>query len=113
MLQKLKKLLGINDDSKDEILQYEIDLVTDMVLNYCRINEIPDRLENVLLAMCMNYHRAVQAGNEDTPKSVSSVSEGDTSVSFASAYADEENPGMSFLANYTAQLNRFRKVGWQ
>ena len=60
-----------------------------------------------------NYHRAVQAGNEDTPKSVSSVSEGDTSVSFASAYADEENPGMSFLANYTAQLNRFRKAGWQ
>lgn len=113
MRNKLKSLLGISDDSKDDILQYEIDLVTDMVLNYCRIQTIPRRLENVLLAMCMDYHRAAQAGSEEAPKSVQSVSEGDTSVSFGSAYNTEENPGMAFLANYTAQLNRFRKAGWR
>ena len=100
-----------SDDSKDAILEYELSTVEDMILNYCNIKEIPDRLENILVGMCADYHRASGYGDEEGAGIVKSVSEGDTSVSYASAYSVSENPGMEFLKGYTAQLNRFRRFG--
>ena len=111
MLEKLKKLLGIEDDSKDEVLQFTIDNVTDMVLNYCNIEELPKELENIVLSMCVDKHRAESLGSEAAQGSVKSLSEGDVSVSYGSAYSVSENPAMEFLKGYRAQLDRFRKFG--
>lgn len=110
-LKLLKQLLGISDDSKDAILEYELSTVEDMILNYCNIKEIPKRLENILIGMCVDYHRASGYGDEEGAGPLKSVSEGDTSVSYGSAYSVSENPGMEFLKGYTAQLNRFRRFG--
>ena len=110
-LERLKKLLGIADDSKDEILQFTIDNVTDMVLNYCNINEVPEKLENIILSMCVDKYRAESLGSETSQGSVKSISEGDVSVSYGSAYSVSDNPGMEFLKGYKAQLDRFRRLG--
>ena len=64
-LKLLKQLLGISDDSKDAILEYELSTVEDMILNYCNIKEIPKRLENILIGMCADYHRASGYGDEE------------------------------------------------
>lgn len=112
MLEKLKILLGIEDNSKDYVLQLTIDIVTDMVLNYCHIKEIPSGLENVVVSMCIDKYRAENYGQENSEGKVKSISEGDVSVSFASAFSVSENPSMEFLKNYKSQLNIYRKVVW-
>ena len=111
MLKKLKQLLGITDDSKDFVLQYVIDTVTDMALNYCNIDTLPEQLENIVLAMCMDMYRAESLGQETAQGAVKSMTEGDVSVSFGSAYSVVDNPSMAFLKGYTAQLDRFRRLG--
>ncbi|OUQ56336.1 hypothetical protein B5E58_10840 [Tyzzerella sp. An114] len=112
MLEKLKILLGIEDNSKDYVLQLTIDIVTDMVLNYCHIKEIPSGLENVVVSMCIDKYRAENYGQENSEGKVKSISEGDVSVSFGSAFSISENPSMEFLKNYKSQLNIYRKVVW-
>lgn len=112
MLEKLKILLGIQDNSKDYVLQLTIDIVTDMVLNYCHIKEIPSGLENVVVSMCIDKYRAENYGQENSEGTVKSISEGDVSVSFGSAFSTSENPSMEFLKNYKSQLNIYRKVVW-
>ena len=111
MLERLKKLLGIADDSKDELLQFTIDNVMDMVLNYCNITEVPEKLENIILSMCVDKYRAESLGSETSQGAVKSISEGDVSVSYGSAYSVSDNPGMEFLKGYKAQLDRFRRLG--
>ena len=112
MLEKLKILLGIEDNSKDYVLQLTIDIVTDMVLNYCHIKEIPSGLENVVVSMCIDKYRDENYGQENSEGTVKSISEGDVSVSFGSAFSISENPSMEFLKNYKSQLNIYRKVVW-
>ena len=112
MLEKLKILLGIQDNSKDYVLQLTIDIVTDMVLNYCHIKEIPSGLENIVVSMCIDKYRAENYGQENSEGKVKSISEGDVSVSFSSAFSVSENPSMEFLKNYKSQLNIYRKVVW-
>lgn len=64
MLDKLKMLLGIKDSEKDFALQFVIDAVTDMVLNYCNIEKLPPQLENTVLSICMDKYRADSIGQE-------------------------------------------------
>ena len=111
-LNTLKMLLGVTDNSKDDILTFTMNKVTDMVLNYCNIDYIPDRLDNVLINMCIDMYRAESLGQEELQGPVKSITEGDVSVSFGNAQNVSDNPGMEFLKNYTLQLDRFRKARW-
>ncbi len=111
-LQKLKLLLGLENDDKDELLLFVIDKVSDMVCNYCNIKQVPKGLENVMLNMAVDLYRAESLGQEQAEGTVKSVTEGDVTVSFASASAISENSGMQFLKDYTTQLNRYRRLKW-
>ena len=96
-LQKLKLLLGLENDDKDELLLFVIDKVSDMVCNYCNIKQVPKGLEKVMLNMAVDLYRAESLGQEQAEGTVKSVTEGDVTVSFASASAISENSGMQFL----------------
>lgn len=111
-LEMLKSLLGIGDSSKDDILNFIIAKVSDMVCNYCRLKTVPVRLERVMLNMCVDLYRAECLGQEQADGPVRGISEGKVSVTFASATNSAEDEGMAFLRNYIGQLNRYRKVGW-
>lgn len=111
-IQKLKTLLGISDTAKDVLVGFTIDKISGMICNYCNVSEVPHGLENVMYSMCIDMYRADQLGQEQAEGTVKSITEGDVSVSFGSASAVSDNPGMAFLKNYTAQLDRYRKAGW-
>lgn len=111
MLEKLRTLLGIVENDKDDILQFTIDNVTDMVLNYCNIDELPIGLVNTVLAICVDKYRVEGYGQEIVQGPIKSISEGDVSVSFGSAYTFTESSTMNFLKNYKEQLDRYRKIG--
>lgn len=112
-LAKLKELLGIKpeDTSKDTVLQFAIDDVTEIILNYCNLQELPADLTNTAYRMTMDLYRNENPGGEKASEGVvSSLTEGDTSVSFKTS--TDTVFAASILKNYTKTLNRYRKVVW-
>ena len=111
-LVKLKALLGIEDDSKDVILEFVIADVEEIIKNYCHVEEMPEGLVNTGYRMAMDLYRNENIGSEPAAVgAVSSISEGDTSTSFQQ-YVDA-NFKDTVLKNYKSSLNRYRKVAWK
>lgn len=109
---KLKELLGIEDESKDVILEFVIADVEETIKNYCHVDEMPDGLQNTGYRMAMDLYRNENIGSESAAVgSVSSIMEGDTSTSFRQ-YVDD-NFKDTVLKNYKSSLNRYRKVVWR
>lgn len=109
---KLKALLGIEDESRDVILEFVIADVEETIKNYCHVDEMPDGLQNTGYRMAMDLYRNENIGSESAAVgSVSSITEGDTSTSFRQ-YVDD-NFKDTVLKNYKSSLNRYRKVVWR
>lgn len=110
-VEVLKDLLGVSreDSSKDIVLQFVLLQVEDIILNYCNLEEIPERLINTAYRMAVELYRSENLGEEENKLQVSSLSEGDTSTSFSNA---SDNIQGTLLKDYKGQLNRFRKVRW-
>ena len=120
-LEKLKTLLGITGDDKDILLQFALDDTKATILNYCNLTFIPKGLETVWIKMSIEFYKAsgASAGSINVGASasgkVSSISEGDTSVSFDTSSSSGSTSGQSsttdgIVNNYIVQLNQFRKV---
>lgn len=110
---KLKKLLGIAVDNttQDVNLEFILDDVTESILNYCNIKELPSGLTNTAYRMAIDLYRCENIGEEDAPLGVvTAIKEGDTQTNFNKAVDD--NFKDTVLKNYYSQLNRYRKVVW-
>jgi hypothetical protein len=113
-LAAVKVLLAISDTSKDAILTFYINKITQTALNYCGIEEFPAGLEYWLQGKVIAWYNAngSAVGAEATAGAVSSIKRGDFSVSFAGdgsgAFAGSsiENLG----AADKTELNPFRII---
>ena len=107
-LSRLKQLLGIDegDTSKDVSLSFVISDVEEIIKNYCHIE---DGLLNTAYRMAIDLYRNEKPGQEEAATgAVSSISEGDTSISFKQSVDD--NFKDTLLKNYKFSLNRYRRV---
>lgn len=110
-LNKLKQLLGIEDELQDIQLKFIISDVEEIITNYCNIEEVPKGLLNTSYRMSVDLYRNENLGHEESALgSVSSISEGDTSTSFKQSVDD--NFKDTLLKNYKPQLNRYRRLVW-
>ncbi|HBF6312414.1 TPA: phage head-tail connector protein [Clostridioides difficile] len=112
-VERLKKLLGFSreDDSKDTMLEFILEDVEEMVKNYCNVPTIPEQLNSTILRMAIDMYKNESLGSEDIALgSISSISEGDTSVSYRSSASEFKE---SLLKDYKSQLNRYRKLRWK
>jgi hypothetical protein len=108
-LAKLKLLLGITDESKNDLLQFCLDDVTESVLNYCNLTALPTGLENTAYRMAMELYRNENFGSTAADNGIiASKSAGDTSVSFRVNTDYTE----SLLKDYQKQLNKYRRLSW-
>jgi len=109
-LKVVKVLLGINDDSINEILQIYIAQAEQGILNYCNINELPSALHYTLCQMVADLYRENTALNKSgtVVGNVSSISEDGRSVSFSGVESlkTQLNDRISRLT----ELNRYRKL---
>lgn len=112
MLQNLKQILGITGNEKDGLLQFVLDTVTDEVMNYCNITEIPPQLERVISRMAADMWRSEGYGQETKDPVVKSVSRGDESTSFDTSVVGKLEGSKSIIDDYVAQLNAYRKLRW-
>ncbi|AKP41270.1 phage head-tail connector protein [Clostridioides difficile] len=112
-VERLKKLLGISkeDYSKEMILEFILEDVEEIVKNYCNVSVIPEGLNSTVLRMAIDMYKNENLGSEDIALgSISSISEGDTSVSYRSSASEFKE---SLLKDYKSQLNRYRKIRWK
>lgn len=106
----LKDMLGIKDNDKDIILQFVLGDIKQIIKDYCHIKEVPEELNNTVLRMAIDLYRNKNLGEEDSSLgSISSITEGDTSISYRSSATEFKD---SLLNDYKAQLNRYRKLVW-
>lgn len=106
----LDKLLGGGIDP--QLLLFALERGRELILNYCRLKELPAGLENTLLSLSVDIYRAEQPGKVQAVGAVKGITEGDVSVSYGSAASAAENGGVAFLKDYTKTLDRYRKAGW-
>lgn len=114
MLDQLKLLLGIAGEEQDAVLAFVLDSVTDLVLGYCHLDEIPPRLESVIVRMAADQVRSEGYGQTAAPQAAQSVTRGDVTVNYGnnSNTAEITGAGKSILDDYRAQLNAFRRLRW-
>lgn len=83
LLEQVKLLLGIRDTEKDALLSVLCDTVTEQVKAYCHLTNVSGAgLQGLMADMVVSRYRACGYGQEAEPKVVSSISEGDTSLSY-------------------------------
>lgn len=121
--EKLKQLLGLDSSSSgeekpeepgdsssvDKILDFILADVEEIIKNYCNVEEMPEGLEQTAYRMAMDLYRNENIGQEESASGpVSSLTEGDTSVSFRQ-YVDEHFKD-TVLKSYKPVLNRYRRI---
>lgn len=109
-LKIVKVLLGINDDSINEILQIYIAQGEQEILNYCNIKELPSALRYTLCQMVADLYRENTALNKSgtVVGNVSSISEDGRSVSFSGV--ESLKTQLSDRVSRLTELNRYRKL---
>lgn len=94
MLDKLKLLLSIADDEKDDMLATLISLCKDEAIAYCNLEEYNERMDFVITQMVIERYNRI--GSEGaTSQSTSGVS-----MSYNDFYSEKVR----------LMLNKFRKV---
>ena len=64
-------------------MEFILEDVEQIIKDYCNIKEIPKELNNTVLRMAVDLYRSENLGEEEIPLgSISSISEGDTTVSY-------------------------------
>ena len=108
----LKSLLGIAEDdtSKDINIKFSLEDAYETIQNYCHTEGVNKGLYNTMFRMAIDLYRNENIGSEESSMGVvSSISEGDTTVSYKNPASDFKE---SLLKNYKIQLTRYRKIEW-
>lgn len=109
-VDKVKKLLGIKDDTADVLVEFALDNASEIIKNYCHINSVPAELNLTMIRMSVDLYRYEKFGSSDVPKNVTGVTIGDTSTSFGDISSDYSE---TVLKDYKKVLNRYRKVAFK
>ena len=76
ILSDTKKLLGISDNSADELLGFIIEDTINLVLSYCRLTILPYQLYGLIPQIAASVYRTQKRGG------VSSITEGDRRIEY-------------------------------
>lgn len=103
-LETLKMLLGIEDNEQNSLLSFLISDCENLVCGYCHTDEVPQKLESLIPVIAADMYRRKGYGTADAPDRITSISQGQRSVSFKSSVGDAEE----FLKEYKSRLEPFK-----
>lgn len=109
-ISTIKSMIGISDESLDAILRIYVATVTQSILNYCNIDELPSALNYTLCQMVADTYNEMKSRSEtgSVVGNVSSISEDGRSVSFTNG--SEFKVAIDDRISKTRELNRFKKL---
>ena len=105
MLENIKLILDITEDSQDKLILLYIDKITNNILSYCNINELNPALEGFIEDKVINIMK-IKLGKMD----VKSINRGDTSITYNVASASEYANSTNLTESEKKFLNTYRKV---
>lgn len=82
MLEKIKILLGLTNDSKDELLSVLIALCKDEAIDFCNLKEYSAKLDSAIIGMVIERYNKI--GTEG----VTSVSTNGINESYVDGYSE-------------------------
>lgn len=82
MLEKIKLLLGLADDSKDDMLNVLIALCKDEAVDFCNLKEYSTKLDSAIISMVIERYNKI--GTEG----VTSVSTNGINESYVDGYSE-------------------------
>ena len=109
-ISTIKSMIGISDESLDAILRIYVVTVTQSILNYCNIDELPSALNYTLCQMVADTYNEMKSrsGTGSVVGNVSGISEDGRSVSFTNG--SEFKVAIDDRISKTRELNRFKKL---
>ena len=109
-ISTIKSMIGISDEALDAILRIYVATVTQSILNYCNIDELPSALNYTLCQMVADTYNEMKSrsGTGSVVGNVSSISEDGRSVSFTNG--SEFKVAIDDRISKTRELNRFKKL---
>lgn len=106
---KVKALLGITGTEQDATIDFVIEIIRSLVLDYINHDKLPPEIENAVIMMVVGYCRSNGMGVD--AGAVTSVKRGDVSVSFGNAKVSAEAHATDFWG-YKSMLNGHRRMRW-
>lgn len=114
MLENIKMLLDLEDNSKDKLILFYIDRFTKLVLSYCNIEELNEVLEGFIEDKVINIigpKVSPMSGQTTNNQNIKSISRGDTKIEYNVGEATSEAMNeVSLTTNDKKILNQFRKL---
>lgn len=114
MLQNIKMLLELTDNSKDELILFYIKRITDIVLSYCSLSVLNSALESFIEdKICNIIKPSLNNSNKNTGK-VKSVTRGDTRIEYNVSEGVMDTSKGSILTKADKEyLNSFKPNSWR
>ncbi|WP_333861748.1 phage head-tail connector protein [Clostridium sp.] len=114
MLENIKDVLEIIDNSKDKLINRYISKVTQKVLNYCNLKELPIELQGFVedKVISIMQYKLQSTSSDNSSREVKSIQRGDTKIEFATMSEKDEKTLLNFSNLDMKELNSFRKVAW-
>ena len=114
MLDNIKLILNLKDDTYDSLIELYIKKYTTLVLAYCNIETLNSTLESIVEdKVIVKLKETVLVSSADNSK-ISSISRGGYSVNYNVATAKTTDELMEIKLSQKDKniLNNFRKVKW-
>lgn len=109
LLYDLQLYLGVDENEKPELLLRLLNSVSVKALRYCRLCSMPKDMRPVIVEIAADRFRRQSIGSSEEKAVVSTVTDGDQSVSFKTASA-ETVLSTGFTQSEMNTLNLFRKA---
>jgi len=98
LLDKAKKILGIENGENDFVLEWMLRDAIQAILDYCRIRRLPKQLEDLAVGIMVRQFNFENGGN------ISSIKRGDTTLSYGGTIGIED-----FTDKDKRRLNAYRR----
>lgn len=121
MLENIKLILNISDDSKDKLILLYIDKFTNLVLGYCKLKELNKALESfvedkVVQVLGPSISNNSTGGIENTGE-IKAITRGDTRIEYnvgqALSEASTTIRGATLTDNDREYLDSFKLRNWR
>ena len=82
MLENIKLILNITDDSQDDLILLYLAKVETLVVDYCNINELSCGLESFIEDKVISIMKPLISGGTQNAGEIKSISRGDTKIEY-------------------------------
>ena len=111
MLENIKLMLNITDDSQDNLILLYLAKVETMVVDYCNVNELTEGLESFIEDKVVSIMKPLVTGGTQNANEVKSISRGDTKIQYNVGEAVVSNTnGASLTSSEKEFLRQYRRA---